>query len=205
MTQIRAFMLGVAGVLAATLVTVSGWEADGVRLKTISTRMNGSGASLVIEATEPMAYVATRPDPLTLLVDFRDVDVAGVSNSVRANADGPITAVAVESGDVPGSTGSRVRVTLAAPMTHRIRSDRNTIVIDFDNAPAKSEVYSAQPVPSDAPDAMMALRVAAPTSIDPIVALGLNGDGSGAAGQSIAGSARQDTTPLRTPAPAQTP
>ena len=39
----------------------------GVRLTTISARVNANGASLVIEATEPVAYVATRPDPLTVL------------------------------------------------------------------------------------------------------------------------------------------
>ena len=38
-----------------------------VRLKAISSRVSAKGASLVIEASEPVAYVATRPDPLTLL------------------------------------------------------------------------------------------------------------------------------------------
>ena len=31
------------------------------------------------EATEPVAYVATRPDPLTVLVDLRNVTTAGVA------------------------------------------------------------------------------------------------------------------------------
>ena len=37
------------------------------------------GASLVIEANEPVAYTTARPDPLTLLLDFRNVAAADVA------------------------------------------------------------------------------------------------------------------------------
>jgi len=52
-----------------------------VRLTTISAKVSGKGASLVIEASEPVSYVASRPDPLTLLLDFRNVGAEGVANS----------------------------------------------------------------------------------------------------------------------------
>ena len=72
----------------------------GVRLKTISSRVHSKGASLVIEATDPVRYVATRPDPLTVTVDFRNVIGDGVANSVASNAKSPIAGVSVEAAGV---------------------------------------------------------------------------------------------------------
>ena len=48
------------------------------RLTGISARTSANTAAVVIETTAPVAYVATRPDPLTLLLDFRNVAVTGV-------------------------------------------------------------------------------------------------------------------------------
>ncbi|MBI4487225.1 MAG: secretin and TonB N-terminal domain-containing protein [Acidobacteria bacterium] len=180
MTVIRAFALCSAVVLAGAFATVSGREAGtGVRLKTISARVHGNGASVIIEATEPMAYVATRPDPLTVMLDFRDVDVAGVANSVSAHAKSPISAVEVEAGEVSGMPASRVRITLVQPVAHRVRSDRNRIVIDFDKTSEKPAPYVLPPASRDAPDAMMALRTPEPPAVDPIAALGLGAPVSG--------------------------
>src|SRR6267142_1300367 len=102
-----------------------------VRLKTITSRATNAGTSLVIEASDPVPYVATRPDPLTVYIDFRNVSVVGVS-CYAANAKGPIAGVAIEPGEAGGSP--RVRVNLSQPVAHRVRADRNTVVIDFDKA-----------------------------------------------------------------------
>ena len=108
-----------------------------VRLTTISAKVNGKGASLVIEASEPVSYVASRPDPLTLLLDFRNVGAEGVANSVAANAKSPIASVVIEAAESLGAPASRVRIALAQPVTHRVRSDRNTVVIDFERSAGK--------------------------------------------------------------------
>jgi hypothetical protein len=57
-------------VLTGALVTASSPESNSgttatpaIRLKTISSRVTSKGTSLVIEASEPVPYVATRPDP----------------------------------------------------------------------------------------------------------------------------------------------
>jgi len=50
-----------------------------------STLSTSAGTSLVIEASDPVPYVATRPDPLTLYIDFRNVSVDGLA-SFAANA-----------------------------------------------------------------------------------------------------------------------
>ena len=41
-------------------------------------------------------------------------------------------AVAIEPAESLGAPVSRVRITLAQPVTHHVRSDRNLVVVDFD-------------------------------------------------------------------------
>ncbi len=143
----RVFTLLLTLTAAGALLSAKGPVASGVlgaraisdvRLKTISMRVGAEGASLVIEATEPVGYVATRPDPFTVALDFRNVDATGVANQVTANAKSPIAGVAVEASDWLGAPASRVRITLSQAVVHHVRSNRNTIVIDFDKASAKA-------------------------------------------------------------------
>src|SRR4029077_19762124 len=152
-----------------------------------------SGASLVIEASEPVAYSLTRPDALTVLVDFRNVTHDEVANTVAGNAKGAIAKVTVENVESLGAPTARVRIALAQPVAHRARSDRNTVVIDFDKPSSKTPPYVLPPKNGDsglgigdskaanrepqgsAPDAMDALRETAATVVDPIAALGLGG------------------------------
>jgi len=184
MTLNRGIALLVTVAAAGALVNASG-TAGGpvttpapatVRLKAISARVSSKGASLVIEATEPVAYVQSRPDPLTLLLDFRNVGAEGVANTVASTEKSPIAAVSIEAAESMGAPASRVRVALAQPVVHRIRSDRNTIVVDFEKPSGKGVPYvlpPAAPAKGDAPDAMMALQTGADT-VDPIAALGLD-------------------------------
>jgi type IV pilus assembly protein PilQ len=155
----------------------SNTNVPSVRLTTISAKVSGKGASLVIEASEPVSYVASRPDPLTLLLDFRNVGAEGVANSVAASARSPIASVAVEAAESLGAPASRVRIALAQPVSHRVRSDRNTVVIDFERPSGKAP-YVLPPAATSAgstpPDAMRALeQTVQQTAADPIAALGL--------------------------------
>jgi type IV pilus assembly protein PilQ len=187
----KAYALLVAVLLAGGLAAASSGEsrngttaaAPVVRLKTITSRATTAGTSLVIEASDPVPYVATRPDPLTLYIDFRNVSVDGLA-SFAANAKGPITGVAVEPGDAASGGSPRIRVSLSQPVAHRVRSDRNTVVIDFDKASGKSAPYVMPPAVTPAamakapaansPEAMQALVMANRSAVDPIAALGLN-------------------------------
>jgi type IV pilus assembly protein PilQ len=185
MTVTRGLALFLTVAAAGALVRASGPDATttSVRLKTISARVTAKGASLVIEASEPVAYTATRPDALTVLLDFRNVAAGDVANSVTASAKSPIAHVSVEPAESLGAPASRVRIALAQPVAHRVRSERNTVVIDFDKPSAKAAPYVLPPAARDsgigirdsqavAPDAMMALQAAA--AADPISALGLD-------------------------------
>src|SRR5262245_31432516 len=165
MNRPRGLTLLVVVVAAGTLVNASSGPTEhaptvsGARLKTISTRLTAKSASLVIEASDPVAYIATRPDPLTVVLDLRNVVADGVANEVAANASSPVTSVAIEPPDA--SSISRVRVSLAQPVPHRVRSDRNTIVVDFDRPSAKAAPYVMPPVTTPR------------STVDPVEALGL--------------------------------
>ena len=111
MTVTRGLALFVTVAAAGALLNASEKPAGshagtGVRLKTISARVGSKGASLVIETSEPVSYIATRPDPLTVLLDFRDVVADGVANSVAANVKSPIAGVSIEDADSLGTPAS---------------------------------------------------------------------------------------------------
>src|ERR1035437_2871845 len=210
MTVTKGLALFVSVTLAGVLVRASGLAdssaAAAPRLTAISSRVNSRGASLLIETSVPVPYVATRPDALTVLLDFRNVESEGLANSVAAKAKSPIVAVRIEPGDSLGAPGSRVRISLAQPVGYHVRSERNTIVVDFDKPSAKGAPYVLPPMTRQAaPDAMQALEqgAAAPFDpVDPIRALGL-------ANTPVAPSAAVVTPPAAVaaaaPAPAQTP
>jgi type IV pilus assembly protein PilQ len=168
----------VAMTTASTLVSAaapSERPATGeIRLKAISSRVNARGAALVIEATDPVAYIATRPDPLTVLVDVRNVNAEGVANGFVADPKSPIAEVHVEPADPATAPGSRIRVGLVEPVGYRVRSDRNRIVIDFDKMSATGLlVPPARRVATDPLDALGLVGGAAapPAALRPTPAL----------------------------------
>jgi type IV pilus assembly protein PilQ len=163
-------------VLAGDMAGAAGPAGGGnsvVKLRAITERVSGTGASILIEASEPAGYVTTQPDPLTVYVDLRNVDSASVKNRFAADAKSPITGVAVEASESLGTPLSRVRISLAQPVAHRVRADRNTIVIDFDK-PAGNAAYVLPPASRARPDAMAALERNEPSLSDPIAVLGLS-------------------------------
>ena len=164
MTATRGLALLLTVSAAGALVNASAPSAHpravaGVRLKAISAHVTAKGASLVIEASEPVAYVASRPDPLTVLLDFKNVAAEGVANSVAANDRSPITSVTVEPSELLGAPASRVRVTLAQAVAHKVRSARNNVIVEFDKPVQKPTPIAVQaPATGSAPEAMLALQ-----------------------------------------------
>jgi type IV pilus assembly protein PilQ len=161
--------VALAGALAGGASPSAGAAAP-VHLTGLAARTSGHETSLIIEADAPVPYVATRPDPLTVVVDFRNVQpgsVAGTAAAIRASK-GAITNVAVEPSDSLGEPSSRVRISLAEPLAHRVRAERNTVVVDLDRDPA---AYVVQRPRQSAGEAE-----AAPPPLDPITALGLDRD-----------------------------
>ena len=166
---VALFLVVLLATSASTISRAAGTAATitGAKLTTITSRGDARSATLVIEATEPVPYVATRPDPLTVVVDFRNVDAAAVASSSTAQANGPIASVAVEAAESMGSPVSRVRITLAQPVAHHVRAERNRVLIDFDR-PADSGIPMVAP-----PVSRQSNQSAVQTGVDPIAALGL--------------------------------
>ena len=170
--------------LAASSPESRAVTASAVRLKAISSRVTSTGTSLVIEASEPVPYVATRPDPLTLFIDFRNVTTDGLTNVAAAATKAPIEGVAIEPADPIGGGSPRVRVRLSQPVPHHVRAERNSVIIDFDRtaidrtaikaAPAPMQTSARTPAGTTAPDAMQALVMSNRAAVDPIAALGLD-------------------------------
>jgi len=205
-------------VLAGGLVAASSGESSNattsvaaVRLKTITSRATSTGTSLVIEASDPVPYVATRPDPLTLYIDFRNVSAAGLASFV-SRGKAPIADVAVEPGDPNAGGSPRVRINLSQPVAHHVRADRNSVVVDFDRAaapivkPATTNVMPAParqmvaPAAATKGDPLQALVMANRAAVDPIAALGLNAAAASPAAQAQqapaqAGAQRETGTP----------
>ena len=173
MTLIRGLASLVCVALASVLVVAaSGADATtsvaAARLKTISSKVNRNGASIVIEASEPVAYVATRPDPLTLVLDFRNATIdPSVAKDLTGNAKGPIGAISVVPGEANGVPASRITIALTQAVTHHVRSSRNHIIVDFDKA-ATAFVPTSE---AHVADAMQALQKDAAPAADPMTAL----------------------------------
>src|SRR6059036_121610 len=195
MTPTRGLALFMTVAVAAALRAAGpDTTATSPRLKSVSARVGSKGASLTIEATEPVGYSLTRPDPVTVLVDFRNVTMADVANTVVADVKSPIATVTVEPYESLGAAASRVRIVLAQPVAHRVRSERNTIIVDFDKPSGKAAPYVLPPINQQStlnnqqsrgvPDAMLALQQPPSPTLsasasqgqtppDPIAALGL--------------------------------
>ena len=101
-------------------------------MKSISSRLDGAVSTVLIEASEPVAYLTSQPDPLTVLVDLRNVNAAALDGKPIADLLAPVKGVGVEHATAPdGSPVARVRVRLDRAATHRVRSARNTILVEF--------------------------------------------------------------------------
>src|SRR5262245_32810188 len=114
--------------------------------------VTAEGDALLIESTEPAAYSVSRPDPMTLVVDMRNVTVDDARNDVPRQ--GTIAGVRLEQTTAAdGRALARVHVSLTRPSEYSIRSARNTIRLDLlprAGAPPRTSA-TAPPKPTPAP------------------------------------------------------
>jgi type IV pilus assembly protein PilQ len=131
-----------------------------VRLLSVTTQ----GPAVVIEATEPVAYTVNRPDPLTLIVDLRNVAVADAV--ARVEPRGVVAGVRLEQATAPDGLGvARVRIALARATEYRVRSTRNTIRVELDGAAAST---ATAPAPAIAPPAAAEAATASLTPVSSV-------------------------------------
>jgi type IV pilus assembly protein PilQ len=137
-----ALLLLLAGLWAADLTPLGAFgppapetpAAPAPKLKGMSSSAGRRITTVSIETSDPVAYVTSRPDPLTLFIDLRDVDASG-ARSALLGAKGILSGAAVEEATgADGARVARVRIRLTEPAAHQVRSKRNVIHIDFDSA-----------------------------------------------------------------------
>jgi hypothetical protein len=122
----------IATALMAPLAA-SGGRDNAATLRKIASQVNDRAGVISIEASDPVAYVASQPEPRTLLLELRDVVAAGFVDQFTPDPRSPITSVQVDSAHaVDGVDVARVRVTLSQPMRPRVRSARNVIYVEAD-------------------------------------------------------------------------
>lgn len=183
-------------VLAALGIAGSGVGAasrpDMATLRGVSARLDGALSTVRIEATEPVAYETSRPNPLTVLVDLRNVDADNLAAAGGLDPLAPVRSVNLERAvSADGVPVARVRVELEHEATHRVRSARNLIFVEVDRAAPKavSPARIATTRPVAASNATTG-RAASATSLKSVRALAPS-EGSGIA---IVGNGRLEAS-----------
>ena len=178
--QPRAGLAGTLGRLAGRLmaavavVAAAGMMPDAaapVRLVGVTAQ----GDAVLIESTEPAAYSVSRPDPLTVVIDMRNVNVSEAKSDVARQ--GAIAGVRLEQATAAdGRAVGRVLVALTRPSEHVVRSSRNTIRVEL-LPRANSSSRAAAPVvartvhapsPAPAPAAVKAQTPPARTQVQAV-------------------------------------
>jgi type IV pilus assembly protein PilQ len=154
MERFRKFLLPVVCALVAlsarTPVGAAGAGVDTAALKKITSRLDARTGVVTIEASDPVPYVASQPDPKTFVIELRDVVAAAVTHPVQADPRNPFVAVAVENAvAADGARVARVQLTLSAAVRPRVRSARNIIFVEADrldtDAPSAGTVAAIGP------------------------------------------------------------
>jgi type IV pilus secretin PilQ/predicted competence protein len=108
-------------------------STDTAMLKRIASRVDDRAGVISIEASDPVPYVASQPDPRTFVVEMRDVVAVGFADNFKVDPRVPVAAVRVENGRAfDGSSVARVSLDLVQPIRPRVRSSRNVIFIEAD-------------------------------------------------------------------------
>jgi type IV pilus assembly protein PilQ len=122
-----AMAIGAMNPLAA-----SGARVDATLTK-IGSRVDSKLGVISIEASDPVPYVASQPDPRMFVIELRDVTASGFADNFKADPRHPFAAIQVESGrSADGVSVARVVMLLAQPMRPRVRSSRNVIYVEAD-------------------------------------------------------------------------
>jgi type IV pilus assembly protein PilQ len=153
-----ALLLVLAGLWAAGLTPLDAFgpppetaAARAPQLKEVSAKAGRRITTVTIETSDPVAYLTSRPDPMTLVVDLREVGVVKAASALVA-AKGLVAGASVEQALGADGVGvARVRIRLTEPAAHQVRTKRNIIYVDFDGAFPLGSVGAASPGAVTAP------------------------------------------------------
>ncbi len=134
----HARSLVIASVLGAAFVasvTANGGAENGsaarAELTAIASKLDARVSTIMIESSEPVAYVTSQPDPLTVVIDLRNVAAGVLAEPVGPVP--PVVGVDVEETTAPdGASVARVRVKMDRPAVPNVHSARNVIYVDVE-------------------------------------------------------------------------
>src|ERR1051325_11050851 len=125
----RLFKSQVPKLIAAALlalgimVPLRAASTDTAMLKRITSRVDDRAGIISIEASDPVPYVASQPDPRTFVVEMRDVLAVGFADNFKVDPRVPVSGVRVENSRAfDGSSVARVSLDLVQPIRPRVRS-----------------------------------------------------------------------------------
>ena len=120
------------------------------RLEVVSSEAKGAVFSVLLHLSEPVAYATSQPDPLTVLVDLKNVATTVPRSAFTGGAGQPVEKVTVEEEPVgDGTPVTRISVRLARPASCNVRSTRNVIRVEVDtSAGAQASARSGAPEPA---------------------------------------------------------
>jgi type IV pilus assembly protein PilQ len=129
-----AAWLCVAIALAVIAPLVAGADKTGAAiLRKVASRVNDRAGVITIEASDPVPYVASQPDPRTFVIELRDVVTVGFDDAFKADPRHIVSAVQVENAHAfDGASVTRVRMTLSQAARPRVRSSKNVIFVETD-------------------------------------------------------------------------
>jgi len=115
------------------IVSLGASSTDTAMLKRIASRTDDRAGVISIEASDPVPYVASQPDPRTFVVEMRDVVALGFTDNFQVDPRVPVSRVRVENARAfDGSSVARVSLDLVQPIHPRVRSSRNVIYVEAD-------------------------------------------------------------------------
>ena len=135
--------------------------AEVATLKKIASRVDARLGVIAIEASDPVPYVASQPDPQQFVIELRDIVAAGFADNFKADPRHPFSTVQVETmKDASGASVARVHVALLQPLRPRVRSARNVIYIEADRLDRPANMTNAIVNGSNLSSAIRDIRVA---------------------------------------------
>jgi type IV pilus assembly protein PilQ len=124
----------------------SGTGPDFAVLKRIGSRVDDRAGVISIEASDPVPYVASQPDPKTFVVEMRDVMAMSVADNFKADPRVPVSGIRVENARAfDGAMVARVSLDLSQPIRPRVRSSRNVIYVETDRLDRAAVISTASP------------------------------------------------------------
>src|SRR5918912_3617638 len=132
--DVGSWKLFMAALLAlGIMIPLRAASTDTAMLKRISSRVDDHAGVISIEASDPVPYVASQPDPTTFVVEMRDVLAVGFADNFKVDPRVPIKGVHVENARAfDGASIARVSAGLAQPIRPRVRSSRDVIYVEAD-------------------------------------------------------------------------